>query len=62
MNLALRSILFILARDFVRAVKSYDMGPLALFLLRKKVRCLCLSPLQFISSVGFDPANLRSNG
>jgi hypothetical protein len=36
--------LFILASDFVNAVKPYDMGPPALLLLRRKLCCRLLSP------------------
>jgi hypothetical protein len=50
--------LFILASDFLHAVKSYDMGPTALLLLRRKVCCGFLS----IALAGFEPANRWSDG
>jgi hypothetical protein len=45
MNLVFQSVLFILASDFLHAIKSYDMG-LALLPLQRKVCCGFLSPLK----------------
>jgi hypothetical protein len=50
--------LFILTSDFLHAVKSYDMEPTALLLLRRKVCCGFLS----IALAGFEPANRWSDG
>jgi hypothetical protein len=38
--------LFIVANDFLHAVKSYDMGTTALLPLQRKVSCGFLSPLK----------------
>jgi hypothetical protein len=46
MNFALRSISFIFRMYFLHAVKSYDMGPMALLHLRRKVCCGFLSSLK----------------
>jgi hypothetical protein len=61
-NLVLQIIFFILATDFLHAVKSYDMGPPALLLPRRKVFCGFLSPLKSIASAQFEPTNLGSSG
>jgi hypothetical protein len=38
------------------------MGPTALLSLRKKTCCGFLSPLKFIASAGFEPANVVFSG
>jgi hypothetical protein len=60
-NLAFEISLFILRSDVLHAVKSYDMGPTALLLFRRKAGCGFLSPLKSIAPVGFEPTNLGYN-
>jgi hypothetical protein len=54
--------LFILAGDFLRAIKLYDMGPPALLLLRMKACYEFYHPQKPIASAGFEPENLESDG
>jgi hypothetical protein len=54
--------LFILASDFLHAVKSYDMGPPALLPLWRKVCCGFLLPLKVHCLGWFEPMNLGFNG
>jgi hypothetical protein len=56
-NVALQSILFILAHDFLHAVKSYDMGPLALLHLWRKV---CWRFLSFLKIHCLEPQTMSS--
>jgi hypothetical protein len=56
----LRNIYFILVVEFLDVVKSYNIGPPALLLLRKAC-CGFVSPLKTIPSAGYEPANPGSN-
>jgi hypothetical protein len=47
---------------FLLAVKSYDMGPTALLPFRGSCAADFIALKDFISSAGFEPANLGSNG
>jgi hypothetical protein len=44
--------------DFFPVVKSYDMGPTALFPHRRRVCSGFLSPIKIITSAGLEPANV----
>jgi hypothetical protein len=52
----------ILRRYILHPVKYYYMGLTALLPLRRKACCELLSPLKFIVSAGYEPANVWSNG
>jgi hypothetical protein len=51
--------IFDTSTDLLNAEKSYDMGPLASFPIRRKVCCGFLSPS---ASAGFEPETLASSG
>jgi hypothetical protein len=63
MNFALRNIFAHTSQAiFLHALKTYDVGPTALLLFRRKVCSRFLSPLKAITSAGFKPSILGLNG
>lgn len=61
MNLALRNISVHTCKWYLHAVKYPNMGPLALFPLRRKASCWFVSPLEIHCFVLTEPVNLASN-
>jgi hypothetical protein len=58
----LRNISFKLTEIFTCCKKSYNMVPLGLLPLRRKVWCIFFRPSKSITLAGSEPANLGSSG